>query len=255
MVRHFTDADRERARELYAGGATVASIANQVGFSLFSTHRALRLMGLRRYQPRPRRHPRADLFAQMDATDRYWLGLLITDGCVCKSRVKLSLKAADRQLVDDFADFVATGGRPTSYASEVTFRFTSAQVATRLAGAGVTPRKTWSAKAAEWLLDDPDFWRGVIDGDGGVHDYRYPLIALTGHRSSSLLDQWADFAARATKGPRPRRVPRASAPDCCDVKCAGARAVVLMRLLYDRPGPALVRKRAVALAIITKGKL
>jgi hypothetical protein len=245
MVRHLTDEDRETIRQKYEAGEPVADIARAVGFSLFSTHKHLRLMGLRRYGDRRQHKVREDLFTRGDAEERYWLGVLITDGSVCKNRVKLSLEEPDRDLVDKFAAFVANGGGPTSYDNVVEFRFTSAPAVVQLAKAGVIPRKSKIAEAAAWLCDDADFWRGVIDGDGGVHIYSRGLVTVTGHSESKLLQQWAAYVGRITGTP-PNVVPRPDQPSVSDVRCSGKRAVAVVNALYDRPGPALNSTKAVA---------
>jgi hypothetical protein len=43
----------------------------------------------------------------------------------------------------------------------------------RLKNLGFNNRKSWNAIPHELLKNSRDFWRGVVDGDGGVYDYSY----------------------------------------------------------------------------------
>lgn len=244
-VRHLTDVDRSLIRTRYEANVPVEDIGREVGFSLFTVHKTLRQMGLSRYKPRPQHKVRDDLFAVLDSVERYWLGLLITDGNVLRRRVKLSLAKEDGDGVDGFCAFVNNGGSPTEYNNVREFRFSSPKTVERLKALGVRERKTQSATAPDFLLDDRDFWRGVIDGDGGVDLFTSrPLITLTGHVGSHLLPQWADFVSRNIRGFRPNVVPRPRHPTVCDVRIAGTYAQPIVALLYRRTGPVLASVKA-----------
>lgn len=240
VVKHLTDADRELIKQRYVAGVLVELIVQEVGFSRFTVQKTVKLMGLNRYTPRPQHHVNPDLFSVLGPEERYWLGFLITDGSISKHRVKFCLAKEDKDGVEAFCAFVNNGGSVTEHANECTFRFTSMPVANRLKELGVVERKTKCATAPDIVLDDYDFWRGVIDGDGGVDiQTTLPLISLTGHKDSQLLRQFSFFVSRNLSGPPPAVNPRREQPSVCDVRIAGFRAAHLTRLLYDRSGPVL----------------
>lgn len=153
---------------------------------------------------------------------KYWIGFLHSDGCIHIKKGKykeypciiLGLKSSDGVHVQKFADFVGTQAIPHRRDFETNFGFSSMTTVTfwgqelipKLAKYGVVPRKTFIDSHVEQTLRlDPDFWRGVIDGDGTVSwvkngGHLYPAIALGGVRS--VLEDFADFVLLHT-GLRP----------------------------------------------------
>ena len=101
----------------------------------------------------------------------YVLGLIMTDGCLTKSRV-VSLSLNDKELLEKVAN--AMSSEHTIAASRhqkglYTYSFGRINIVQDLIGLGVSPRKSLNLKfpdvPKEYLRD---FVRGVFDGDGSV---------------------------------------------------------------------------------------
>jgi hypothetical protein len=150
----------------------------------------------------------------------YWIGMLITDGCVSDAngshKVILALQIRDIGHLERFRDFIGSNrpihkrkhkcprGIEREYAVII---FDSERIVNRLADFGVVPRKTYTAKIIG-LENNPHFWRGAIDGDGGVYLYHRkgesntsPSLGFCG--CGSLVDQFSTFCSRYLDGFRP----------------------------------------------------
>ncbi|NJL55760.1 hypothetical protein HC928_11630 [bacterium] len=123
----------------------------------------------------------------MTADVEYWLGFLLTDGCVYAPkgrtpRIELRLAACDFEHIEKFRVFFQSTHTITFHRKQnaCSVVIPSAHLADRLATFGVVPRKTYIQQSVpECLRTSSDFWRGVIDGDGCIH--------TTGRRGVSLV--------------------------------------------------------------------
>lgn len=201
------------------------------------------------------RHPvREGAFDAVTPEAAYWIGFLMADGSISDDGVlALGLAEADAAHVEAFRVFLGASNPVHTYthrggfkpgARLAEFRVQSPRLAEALARHGVTPRKQTRQRAL-WLGDDPDFWRGVMDGDGCIYAGRAPAVILCG--SYGLMEQFKDFVDRHLPGGEPRQIEARGGIHYHTV--GGKRGRRLARLLYDRPGPALQRKRALALTI------
>jgi hypothetical protein len=123
-----------------------------------------------------------DAFKKLDETACYWVGYLITDGCIGaydgrSYRLYLTQARKHREqceklraylhsdlCIEDFEQ--ETFGHLRSF-SRVSFTLPD-EVAQRLLKLGIKPAKTARVRPNEALITHPDFWRGVIEGDGTV---------------------------------------------------------------------------------------
>lgn len=195
-----------------------------------------------RYSPRPDHTVWHGAFDKLTDEAAYWVGLLITDGCVHRQRrIKLSLQERDSASLDRLAAFVRTTARPGKIEKGSRgLRFTSPRMCARLAELGVGPRKTKTAKAPSCLLDNRHFWRGVIDGDGTLvlGKASSPRVSLTAYHTAPLLAQWSDVCSRLTHTSQHAR--RRQAPsNVADVSTDGHAALVIARWLYEDCSPDL----------------
>lgn len=119
----------------------------------------------------------------------YFLGLLWSDGNVSKEKNDISIRliSKDKEILQQLSIFFYGQDRITiatdSNNKEIaTFRMTSKKLKQRLVELGCPPNKTFVTKYPSGLDPSLDrhFIRGMIDGDGSVLDYDYPLISLTG---------------------------------------------------------------------------
>ncbi len=144
----------------------------------------------------------------------YWLGYLITDGCVYQGmhgapRVILTQSRDHRGQVERFRAYIGsehaiqdgtrvTFGKVRYYS---TLMFTSQGIADALAGYGIGPRKTGAVEAVPALADNPDFWRGVVDGDGSMYETSLRMNSS----SLRLVDQFDQFVLRCVPSANPSR--------------------------------------------------
>ncbi len=193
---------KERALEQYKTGLPVSHIAAEAGVTNSAIAHWVRVSGHAfRRAPRPRGTVRHGAFSILSPESRYWAGVLITDGSIvgpAHNRIKLALHEKDKDLIELFRSFVGATNNPTTYDDVVELRFTSDQMASDLLRLGITPRKSFSAQAHQDLVSSWDFWRGCVDGDGGVYMYKNgPMLCLTG-ASLVLHDQFCSFLRSRT---------------------------------------------------------
>jgi hypothetical protein len=257
----------------YSAGQSSVKIAETLGFSHFNVLRNLRQMGavIRDNHECQRRYSlREDAFEVLTPEAKYWIGMLLTDGCVRRSRgsfcIGLSLTVKDADHVRSFSRFLDFDG-PLIYGEPSTKTVTvrgrsheihsqgssgivvySERMFKRLEEFGVVPRKT--AVAEVRLLDhDPDFWRGAIDGDGSLlWSQRRPHVNLVG--AGRLPFQFAEFITTLTGRPiKPHR--RAS---IWSTTARDRSAYRVSEILYGAARVSLPRKQAIAQEIIRWGE-
>lgn len=115
---------------------------------------------------------RRDYFSVIDSFDKaYYLGFLITDGCVGDNNcITLELQAEDDYILKILSNKICNEN-PIYYSprNEASLSFKSQQIKDDLAKYGVVPRKT-DLVYLPTLSDDmmPHLIRGMIDGDGWI---------------------------------------------------------------------------------------
>lgn len=254
----------------YLAGESTVKLAIAFGTTNVSIAAALGRKGIRR---RSQSESHRDPFARHDAFDSitddsaYWMGVLVTDGCVSSGRVVLGLQDADRNHIEAFRKFIGWTGKINSYFRSASKRhnghtvksgiFTKIAIRSKplsesLVGWGITPRKTFTAKAHADLESNRHFWRGCIDGDGMVFQYKrrgknIPRIGLTGS-SRSLIEQFFNYIMGIIpnwNGKTAWRQDRYGS-----VTVSGSRAIKLVRHFYTDAPTSLFRKAEIAKQII-----
>lgn len=203
----------------------------------------------------------------------YWAGLIAADGCLFVKKGKyrnynqicVYLSGEDGLHVQELFNFMKSSYKiakrdisDRKWVNKTTYQmggvFWSDQGWNWLQGHGITERKSLTLKVSSLLADSPDFWRGVIDGDGTVNfaknrGINYPHIGLGG--SEDLMIQFQSFVSKHL-GVTPKV---GTCRSIYRIAMNGQPAQDLTRFLYNRPGPALPRKKAAAMACIDwKGK-
>jgi len=139
----------------------------------------------------------------------YWIGMLMADGCiytktVVTPEVRLELAHRDRTLLEQFKLFLSAehpirtrtmklkSGRIGYYDL---FRYSSQQIADRLAFYGVVPQKT-NLTQVHHLEHNRHFWRCIVDVVGSMTwTAKYPALHLVG--SKKLMQQFCEHIAQA----------------------------------------------------------
>lgn len=118
-----------------------------------------------------------DFFAREDQQAFYFAGLLMADGCVDskRNRVRLALRATDRDVVDELVRRAKYQGNIPEYINKggqhVELCIYSNKWKKDLKQFGVVPNKTDTACIPQWVQRHElyhHFLRGVCDGDGSI---------------------------------------------------------------------------------------
>jgi hypothetical protein len=180
------------AAEFGVNKRTVYNILNRAGIG--TRPKSDRVKGDLAVRQKPREAPghkrgprvpfREDAFAVLTDEVAYWLGYLVTDGCVSidvfagkSPRVILVQSRAHRCQCERLRDFLGCATQVEDYRSETfgvvrdfsRLQVTSQRLADDLRRWGIGPAKTGTVGVHPDLQDSPHFWRGVIDGDGSSY--------------------------------------------------------------------------------------
>jgi hypothetical protein len=252
----------------YRSGLSQRDISEKHGIAEAYIWRVCKTRGCARTGVRYQYDPSA--FSRDDEATAYWLGFLITDGCLhdnkastrCGTRT-LSLKLQDRDTdhVRLFQRFMQTTA-PVKYVHDRSpqgevRRYADIRICLqpetvkRLIAYGVTPRKTLTCRINH-LAQNRHFWRGVIDGDGSLKlaqqpsgKYRFTIELASA--SPGFIEQFSRFC-REVSGSPPRVYARAGLAKsaCID----DDPALRLLRHLYHDATVALKRKAVTARLVL-----
>lgn len=261
----------ELITEYKAGGTTMA-LAEKFGVVKSTVRLGLKKRSVKFHPKNFFDRKRAASNTNMHAFDTitpesaYWTGFLMADACVTDSNaVILTLASVDRGHVEKFKSFMQssnpirdhrngrsnTAGEIERYASTICFY--GEHLANKLISYGVTPRKSFSAKACDDLAANKDFFRGVIDGDGHIklrlRKNRKPgtyIAMLELYGSEHITQQFAAFAETIIGGAahvRPKK-------NIFVATVHGTKAYKLIKYLYEDAEVFLDRKMEEAKEII-----
>lgn len=206
MVKYNAVLSQERREEVarrYVAGENVYRLSEEYGI----TRAAIRGNARRRGTIFPDRTSRRysvnqAAFDELTPETSYWIGFLMADGNVSETLVQLRLAEKDAPHIERFRSFLGSnhpihtqrptpGGYGIGTGSRI-LTIHSRRLVTALAMYGVIPRKSLIGKSLG-LENDRDFWRGVIDGDGGLYlrNGGRRQLFLCGGRP--ILEQFQDF--------------------------------------------------------------
>lgn len=208
---------------------------------------------------RCRRRHEHPFFSVLSRAARYWAGFIVADGSLATDRgcIRIGLARRDRAHLARFlrdlrwtrarvVDYETTNGSRRFPASSI--EVTDRRLVQDLLTLGVAGVKADRGRISRLLSDSPDFWRGVIDGDGSLTlDSRRAVLSLVGGRR--LLEQYRAFVRTivplcAVKLQRHRTI--------WAVQLSGRHAELVIRYLYANALVALKRKRAAAKRILAR---
>jgi Mor family transcriptional regulator len=200
------------------------------------------------------------VFDEINEESAYWLGVLISDGCVCYSGrgdPKITLSLNDKEHIWKFREFMKSNHPIIScgkQAKQARLTIRSGELAKRLEEYNMTPRKSFTATVPDCLLDNRHFFRGMIDGDGYVvitvkskkrPNYLYPILGLCG--SFNTISQFKDYIRKNFPDCKSDLIKHAS---IYKIVLGGRFAVEMAKLLYSDCTISLDRKQAIANKII-----
>jgi hypothetical protein len=203
-----------------------------------------------------RRHryrlPDLGAFAEVNPRSAYWLGFLLADGCISRREVIIVLQSRDAAHLRAFLTFLGCGDRPLGVANggrAARVSIGSAALARQLRGFGLDPHHKHESSIRDELASSPDFWRGVVDGDGSVKVLgarRMPQLQLVG--APIVVRQFGTFLGTvSTDGYVPRPFGHSQSRSVRLISISGRRARDAIEALYGGgPADALARKAASA---------
>lgn len=206
----------------------------------------------------------ARAFLERSSEMAYWLGFIMADGCLTEgspgkprsAAVQVTLAVTDRGHLEKLNRFLQSDtairyvNSHGSYAGgkgAVSVAYRGREFCESLRALGVVPRKSGKESVPPGFEDDPDFWRGMIDGDGWVgHSQRegcapQAFIGLCG--SKDVCEAFAAFVGRRTASRPPTVSPDKSIWRVCQ---GGRKGADIVRILYAGACCALDRKAIVA---------
>ncbi|MER7587201.1 hypothetical protein ABTW72_06660 [Micromonospora sp. NPDC127501] len=245
----MAEPERSEAVRQYAEGRSIAEVAKNFGF----TEPGMRGLLVRRgvVLRRTVHTLRHDAFDLLTPEACYWLGFLFADGCVTYRtghlpQISVGLAQRDREHLASLRTFLGSTSSisaPSPTHGSCQFSVRSTRLAERMVALG-----RYDGPLDERLTESRDFWRGVVDGDGSIGQYRRPnpsqstfsQFRLVG--SKRLLDSFAAFLER--NGIDGLSVRPHKTIYTIGTTCAPAEKIVAM--LYSEATVALTRKAEIA---------
>lgn len=119
------------------------------------------------------------VFDTITPESSYWIGMLYADGHIGGNdakghNIELALESGDIKHIEKFKSFLECSNIIENFTRRVDkntsrLRVGSEKIHKKLKEYGFTNTKSYTAAPPKILENNRDFWRGVIDGDGGVY--------------------------------------------------------------------------------------
>ena len=162
----------EEVKTRYLNRESVNEIHHTMGICCEKINRILDELGVVRISASQRHNPNIDesYFENIDTGDKaYWLGWLLTDGCIEGNSISISLQERDKYILDIFSKDIGVENKVKPFnKSYYRLYFCSKKMVSDLAKYGIVKNKTFSVVLPD--IEDKyiaDFLRGCFDGDGG----------------------------------------------------------------------------------------
>lgn len=239
-------------KSMYIDGAPVSDIKRRFSIHDRVINRIVSKAGISLRPPRNKHHSVNSLvFDSLTPEAMYWLGFIFADGTIGSSDnlVRLEIGISDINHVAKFAAFLKTscpvrtswnqGSKLPGFRASVSVR--SEHLHRRLKELGMR-KKIDGRIATKECAASPDFWRGIIDGDGWVGlwpDHGKPTARIGACGCRELMEQFLEFAKGVLPNTKARVYDRTN---ICIAQFDCRQARTLISAIYRRTGPALDRK-------------
>lgn len=115
----------------------------------------------------------------------YWIGFLYADGHIRKNKeysIEIEIELKDKLHLEKYKGFFNCNKEIKQYSdNSCSLKIFSKVLYDKLKELGFTHNKSWTAIPHDLLKDSRDFWRGVVDGDGGIYNnYTTKQVSLCG---------------------------------------------------------------------------
>ena len=245
----YTNIQKMQMIAEYLEGETADIVGKRYGVSRTTICRTLRVQGFEaRSDVECQRTHKLDVsvFDNLAQEARYWIGFLLSDGCIHgvtkkTAIISLALCRKDAGHVAKWRDFLKSDYRIELTPKSARLAFRSLELANRLAVFGIVPRKTGRECPPDVLKNDRDFWRGMIDGDGTITHLNtpWPTVSICGSRAA--CQGFIDFCLGhiSTKA-SPTKI---RGKNCWHVSLRGSGARAIAYILYNGATISLDRKQ------------
>lgn len=181
-----------------------------------------------------------DIFSNVNSESAYWLGVLFTDGCIVHVKDKgarIVLNTKDKEHLEEFVKFLdikpSLDVKTRTHIDKLNNRyysyvvtFNNNQIANDIEGYGYN-----TEKPSKEIINNIDFWRGVIDGDGCIsvkNERNYLSVGMCG--SFNLCDSFLRFCSQHhTVNTHVNKIKNKNAWQC---QINGKIAEEIVKLLY-----------------------
>lgn len=143
-------------------------------------------------------------FDELTPEALYWIGMLYTDGHIEQKKeasIELTLHEQDETHLEKFKQFLKSNRKISNGGKHCKrLRVNSQKLRDRLVELGFTHNKSKTIVPHNLLKNSKDFWRGCIDGDGGLYRHKssnnktIPHVFFCGNAETVL-----EFAIFCTK--------------------------------------------------------
>jgi len=167
--------------ELYNSGKSQIYIEKELNLTRKTIRELLKSKGIEYRDKSQQHHIRYNTQINHNAFDilnpesLYWIGMLYSDGHIetaKESSIELTLHNDDVLHLEKLKLFLNTTRPITNGNGECKrLRFNSKIIRNKLVELGFTSNKSLNLIPHDLLKNSRDFWRGVVDGDGGVYNY------------------------------------------------------------------------------------
>tara|TARA_Y100000034_G_C6888167_1_gene408117 strand:- start:104 stop:1042 length:939 start_codon:yes stop_codon:yes gene_type:complete len=244
----LTYSEDQRICKLYLSGMSSLKIASKLARSKYAILQSLKRQGItRRSTSEACRSLNIDetVFDELNEYSMYWIGFLLADGNVCKSRgsylIQLALQKRDKNHVKNFRSFMHSQHALVKDRENYRISFSSKHIFDKLGCYGIVPNKSKTTFAHKDVADNRHFWRGAIDGDGSIYLSKGCWnLCLVGSRS--IVEQFIPFCQKLTKHKQSIQKNKT----IYSVKYSGKSAISVIDYLYSNSCVALQRKALLA---------
>lgn len=245
----ITQEQKDQVIKLYKEGLAQSVIERDLHMTRKTIRTILKEVGIDRsksqqWQIRYNNTIDETVFDTLTPDSSYWLGFLHADGHITKNKgysIELVQHKDDTPHLEKYITFLKSSIKVTKAQGNCNrVRVGSEKIYRRLQELGFKHDKSYSAKPHELLKDSRDFWRGTVDGDGGVYNYpATPQVFLCG-----TLETIFDFIIFCSKhtGIKEKYPSKAKGKELHQVQYYGEDARKVATLLYKDSTTYLDRK-------------
>lgn len=239
------DSIKELCIEDYMSGMTYEDVAIKYGISNNAVQEWVKAkyIGRKCWESRVKYNINHDAFKYTTPESLYWAGFLAADGCVQEKNennktISIGLKKSDIGHIEKFRKFIGSDTVIREKKHSFDISVSSVKMANDLRRFGVTPRKSLNYSPPDFCLNSPDFWRGMIDGDGCIGDKNGNIhIGLCGSKDTvfafyNWVSSFTDVKAK----------PFERTPNFWAFRTSCSHAQKTIQKLYENGGISLDRK-------------